>query len=97
MGVALAMLYIVGQIVPLVRFLSSFDKEDIKDAKLEDFLFLPLMVLVMLIPLIGALPCIGFNDEDSKWETRIAMISVYILIIGLIITLCNLPATPNPS
>lgn len=91
MGVALAMFYIVGQIVPLVRFLSSFDKEDIKDADLEDFLFWPLMVFIMLVPFVGVLVCRMFHEEESKCETRIALISTYILIIGFIITMCNLP------
>ena len=92
MGVAIAMFYIVGQILPLFRFLSSFDKEDIKNAELEDFLFWPLIVFIMLFPIVGVLVCKMFQDEEeSKWETRIALISTYILIIGFIITLCNLP------
>ena len=91
MGVAFAMFYIMAQIVPLVRFLSSFDKEEIKDAELEDFLFWALMVFIMLFPIIGVLVCKMFHEEESKWETRIALISTYLLIIGFIITLCNLP------
>ena len=91
MGVAFAIFYIMGQIIPLFRFLSSFDKEDIKDAELEDFLFVPLMVFVMLIPFVGILVCKMFQYEESKWERRIALISTYILIIGFVITLCNLP------
>ena len=91
MGVAFAMFYIMGQIVPLVRFLSSFDKEEIKDAELEDLLFWSLMVFIMLFPIVGALVCKMFHEDESKLETRIALISTYILIIGFIITLCNLP------
>lgn len=91
MGVAFAIFYIMGQIIPLFRFLSSFDKEDIKNAELEDFLFVPLMVFVMLIPFVGILVCKMFQYEESKWERRIALISTYILIIGFVITLCNLP------
>ena len=91
MGVAFAMFYIMLQIVPLVRFLSSFDKEEIKDAELEDLLFWSLIVFIMLFPIVGVLVCKMFHEEESKWETRIALISTYILIIGFIITLCNLP------
>ena len=91
MGVAFAIFYIMGQIIPLFRFLSSFDKEDIKDAELEDFLFVPLMVFVMLVPFVGVLVCKMFQYEESKWERSIALISTYILIIGFVITLCNLP------
>ena len=92
MGVAIAMFYIVGQILPLFRFLSSFDKEDIKNAELEDFLFWPLIVFIMLFPIVGVLVCKMFQDEEeSKLEMRIALISTYILIIGFVIVLCNLP------
>ena len=91
MGVAFAIFYIMGQIIPLFRFLSSFDKEDIKNADLEDFLSVPLMVFVMLVPFVGILVCKMFQYEESKWERRIALISTYILIIGFVITLCNLP------
>ena len=85
------MFYIMGQIIPLFRFLSSFDKEDIKNAELEDLLYVPLMVFVMLFPIVGVLVCKMFQYEESKWETRIALISYYLLIIGFVITLCNLP------
>lgn len=91
MGVAFVNFYIIGQILPLFRFLSSFDKEDIKNAELEDFLSVPLMVFVMLFPFVGVLVCKMFQEDESKWERRIALISTYILIIGFVITLCNLP------
>ena len=91
MGVAFAMFYIMAQIVPVIRFLSSFDKEEIKDAELEDLLFWALMVFIMLFPIVGVLVCKMFQYEESKWERRIALISTYILIIGFVITLCNLP------
>ena len=91
MGVAFAMFYIMAQIVPVVRFLSSFDKEEIKDAELEDLLFWALMVFIMLFPIVGVLVCKMFQEDESKLEKRIALISIYILIIGFVITLCNLP------
>ena len=80
------MAYIVYQIVPFVLYLSVFDKEERKRMDVEDWMFAPLIGLLILMPAFGAIIGLMFQDEDSKPSKIIAMASIYIIIIGMVIT-----------
>ena len=83
-GIALA--YIVFQLVPLFSLVLTLDKERGK-MTIDDWLFFSLLLIVLLIPMAGAILGLIFKDEDDKWLNRIALISIHIIIIGSVIYL----------
>ena len=89
MAIGFGLAYVIMQIVPLIDMLLSIDKQEIKEAKFDDWMLAPLFLMLMLIPIIGALFG-GFIVEDSKWLTRLALGSLYTIVIGLIIALFTL-------
>lgn len=83
--VALGILYICLQIVPIFYVLTALlDKEFRRDIKFEQWLLIPILILLMMIPFIGAVIGILF-DEDNKWIRYISIFATYILLITMII------------
>ena len=74
-------------IVPLYNLLSAFDKEECKKMKLEEWLFAPLFLLLLITPIIGMAVGLIFQDEDNKWNKCLVMIAIYIIIIGMVIAI----------
>ena len=79
--------YICMQIVPLYNLLSAFDKEECKKMKFEDWLFTPIFLLLFIMPIVGMIVGLLFQDEDNKWNKCLTMIAIYIIIIGTIIAI----------
>ena len=75
------------QIVPLYNLLSTFDKEECKKIKLEDWLFAPLFLLLLITPIVGMIVGLIFQDKDNKWNKCLVMIAIYIIIIGMVIAI----------
>lgn len=84
-AVGLVLAYLSMQIIPLIRELLCFDKKDFKQSTIDDWLFAPILIFIMLFPFIGAIFLVPLLDDEDKWLQRIAMISVYIIIFGIII------------
>mgnify|MGYP003288800840 CR=1 FL=1 len=79
------MAYLSIQVIPVIMGLFCFDKKDFKQSTIDDWLFAPLFVFVLLIPFVGAFLLAPLWDDEDKWLKRLSMISVYIVIIGVII------------
>ena len=79
--------YICMQIVPLYNLLSTFDKEECKKIKLEEWLFAPLFLLLLITPIVGMIVGLIFQDKDNKWNKCLVMIAIYIMIIGMVIAI----------
>ena len=80
---------ITYQMVPAFIYLLSFNKEKRQRMTIEDWLFVPLFILILFIPIIGMLVGHTFYDEDDKWVTRTTIASVYLVIIGTIIVIVS--------
>lgn len=87
MIIGFSIIYICMQIVPLYNLLSTFDKEECKKMKLEEWLFAPLFLLLLITPIVGMIVGLIFQDEDNKWNKCLAMIAIYIIIIGMVIAI----------
>lgn len=83
LAVGFVLAYLSMQVIPLIRELFCFDKKDFEQSTFDDWLFAPLFILISLIPFVGALFLLPLGDD--KWLQRLAMISVYLIIIGFII------------
>ena len=79
--------YICMQIVPLYNLLSTFDKEECKKMKFDDWLFTPIFLLLLITPIVGMVVGLIFQEEDNKWNECLMMIAIYIIIIGTIIAI----------
>ena len=79
--------YICMQIVPLYNLLSTFDKEECKKIELEEWLFAPLFLLLLITPIVGMIVGLIFQDKDNKWNKCLVMIAIYIMIIGMVIAI----------
>lgn len=79
--------YICMQIVPLYNLLSTFDKEECKKMKFEDWLFTPIFLLLLIMPIVGMIVGLIFQDKDNKWNKCLVMIAIYIMIIGMVIAI----------
>ena len=82
--------YICMQIVPLYNLLSIFDKEECKKMKFEDWLFTPILLLLLITPIVGMVVGLIFQDEDNKWNKCLTMIAIYIIIIGMVIAIIQI-------
>lgn len=83
--IVLGIIYICLQIVPIFYILTTFsDKEIRKNIKFEQWLLIPILILLMMIPFIGAVIGVLF-DEDNKWIRYISIFATYILFIIMII------------
>lgn len=83
--IALGIIYICLQIVPIFYILTTFsDKEIRKNIKFEQWLLISILILLMMIPFIGAVIGVLF-DEDNKWIRYISIFATYILFIIMII------------
>ena len=60
----------------------------IKSRNWEDWVNMPFMILMLLIPLIGSLTG-ATMIEDNKFFKMIFYISVYLIIIGFVISVIN--------
>lgn len=87
MIIGFSITYICMHIVPLYNLLSAFDKEECKKMKLEEWLFAPLFLLLLITPIIGMAVGLIFQDEDNKWNKCLVMIAIYIIIIGMVIAI----------
>jgi len=87
MIIGFSITYTCMQIVPLYNLLSKFDKEECKKMKLEEWLFAPLFLLLLITPIVGIIGGLIFQDEDNKWNKCLAMIAIYIIIIGMVIAI----------
>ena len=75
------------QIVPLYNLLSTFNKEECKKIKLEEWLFAPLFLFLLITPIVGMIAGVIIQDEDNKWNKCLVMIAIYIMIIGMVIAI----------
>ena len=85
--IGLVLAYICMQIVPLYNLLSTFNKEECKKMKLEDWLFAPLFLLLLITPIAGMVVGLIWQDEYNKWYNCLMMIAIYIITIGTILAL----------
>lgn len=85
--IGFALAYIAFQLVPLFYLVLTLDKKEREKMTIDDWLFFPLLLIMLLIPMAGAIIGLIFQDEDNEWVKRIALISVYIIIIGSVIFL----------
>ena len=76
--------YLTMQIIPMFCIMFTFDRKELKEMSFNDWLFAPIMAMVFLIPLFGAILG-GIIVNESKWLMRIALISLYIVIAGFIV------------
>ena len=81
--------YISAQIVPLYNLFSTFIKEECKKMEFEDWLFMPIFLLLLITPIVGMVIGLIFQDKDNKWNECLMMIAIYIAIIGIIIEIIN--------
>lgn len=88
--IGFVLVYICMQIVPLYNLLSTFDKEECKKIKLEEWLFAPLFLLLLITPIVGMIVGLIFQDEDNKWNKCLVMIAIYIMIIGMVIAIIQI-------
>ena len=79
--------YLSMQVIPVIMGLFCFDKKDFKQSTIDDWLFIPLLIFVLLIPFVGAILIVPFWYDEDKWLKRLAMISVYIVIVGFIMVI----------
>ena len=86
--IGFALAYICMQLVPLYNCLSVCNKEEMKQMKLDDWLFAPLFLLLFIFPVAGMVVGLPFHDEDNKWTKCLMMIAIYIIIIGFVIAIC---------
>lgn len=85
LAVGFILAYLSMQVIPVIMGLFCFDKKDFKESTIDDWLFAPLLVFVLLIPFVGAFLLAPALEDEDKWLKRLSMISVYIVIIGVII------------
>ena len=85
LAVGFILAYLSMQVIPVIMGLFCFNKNDFKQSTIDDWLFAPLFIFVLLIPFVGAFLLAPLLDDEDKWLKRLAMISFYIVIIGFII------------
>jgi hypothetical protein len=84
--IALGIIYICLQIVPIFYILTTvLDKEIRKNIKFEQWLLIPILILLMMVPFIGAVIGVLFEDENNKWVYYTSVFATYILLIIMII------------
>ena len=79
--------YLSMQVIPVIMGLFCFDKKDFEQSTIDDWLFAPLFIFVLLIPFVGAFLLAPLLEDEDKWLKRLAMISVYIVIVGFIMVI----------
>ena len=87
MAVGFILAYLSMQVIPVIIGLFCFDKNDFKQSTIDDWLFIPLLIFVVLIPFVGAILIVPLWYDEDKWLKRLAMISVYIVIVGFIMVI----------
>ena len=85
LAVGFILAYLSMQVIPVIMGLFCFDKKDFKQNTIDDWLFTPLFIFVLLIPFVGAFLLAPLLEDEDKWLKRLSMISFYIVIIGVII------------
>ena len=86
-GIGFLLGYISLQIIPMFDFL-FYDRKPLRDYTLDEWLFLPAEIMILLFPLLGAFLCAPFTEE-RKWLVRTATCSVYITLIGVIVIIVS--------
>ena len=89
LGIGFMTVYITMQIVPFINVVSCIDKEERKKMSINDWMFLPIFCLLMLLPIVGMIVGYIFIDEDNKWHGRFTMIGIYLLIIATVLMLIS--------
>ena len=87
LAVGFILAYLSMQVIPVIMGLFCFDKKDFKQNIIDDWLFIPLLIFVVLIPFVGAILIVPLWYDEDKWLKRLAMISVYIVIVGFIMVI----------
>ena len=87
MAVGFILAYLSMQVIPVIMGLFCFDKKDFEQSAIDDWLFIPLLIFVLLIPFVGAILIVPLWYDEDKWLKRLAMISVYIVIVGFIMVI----------
>ena len=87
LAVGFILAYLSMQVIPVIIGLFCFDKNDFKQSTIDDWLFIPLLIFVVLIPFVGAILIVPLWYDEDKWLKRLAMISVYIVIVGFIMVI----------
>jgi len=87
LAVGFILAYLSMQVIPVIMGLFCFDKKDFEQSTIDDWLFIPLLIFVVLIPFVGAILIVPLWYDEDKWLKRLAMISVYIVIVGFIMVI----------
>ena len=87
LAVGFILAYLSMQVIPVIMGLFCFDKKDFKQNIIDDWLFIPLLIFVVLIPFVGAILIVPLWYDEDKWLKRLAMISGYIVIVGFIMVI----------
>ena len=87
LAVGFILAYLSMQVIPVIMGLFCFDKKDFKQSTIDDWLFIPLLIFVLLIPFVGVFLLAPLLEDEDKWLKRLAMISVYIVIVGFIMVI----------
>ena len=87
LAVGFILAYLSMQVIPVIMGLFCLDKKDFKQSTIDDWLFAPLFIFVLLIPFVGAFLLAPVLEDEDKWLKRLAMISVYIVIVGFIMVI----------
>lgn len=85
LAVGFILAYLSMQVIPVIMGLFCFDKKDFKQSTIDDWLFAPFFIFVLLVPFVGAFLLLPVLKDEDKWLQRLTMISFYIVIIGCII------------
>jgi len=85
LAVGFILAYLSMQVIPVIMVLFCFNKKDFEQSTIDDWLFTPLFIFVLLIPFVGAFLLAPLWEDEDKWLKRLSMISFYIIIIGVII------------
>ena len=55
LAVGFVLAYLSMQVIPLIRELFCFDKKDFEQSTIDDWLFAPIIIFLILFPFVGAL------------------------------------------
>ena len=89
LGIGFLTVYITMQIVPLIGLISCIDKEERKRMSVNDWMFLPIFCILMMLPIVGMTIGLPFIDNDNKWHGRFTMIGIYLIIIATVLLIIS--------
>lgn len=76
-------LYMLLNIYPIIVYIIR----TIKERDIKEILIMPFVIIMLLIPMIGSIYGLLIVDYENKWYLIAFYISIYLMLIGFIITL----------